>query len=108
MEQAQIDFQNQGYALRGQELQLTTTVTSAYLTLTTAYRTVQLQDQVAAQAREALSFAEERYRVGAAPFIDVTTAQGTFAQAQINRVNSVYDYHKAFAALEGAVGHSLR
>jgi len=108
IEEAQIDQENQRYVLRGQELQLVTSVTSAYLTLLTAYRTVELQDTVAAQAREALTFAQERYRVGAAPFIDVTTAEGTFAQAQINRVNSIYDYQKAFAALEAAVGRPLR
>ena len=28
-------------------------------------------------------------------------------QAQIDRINSVYDYHKAFAALENAVGRPL-
>jgi outer membrane protein len=108
VEQAEIDHQNQGYALRGGELQLTTSITQAYLTAITAYRTIQLQEQVAAQAADALSAAEQRYRLGAAPFIDVTTAQGTYAQSEINRVNSIYDYQKAFTALEAAVGQPLR
>jgi outer membrane protein TolC len=74
----------------------------------TAYRTVALQEQNATKAREELSFADERYRVGAATFLDVITSRGTFAQAQIDRVNAVYDYHRAFAALEAAVGRPLR
>jgi outer membrane protein TolC len=69
---------------------------------------VTLQDQNATRAREELSFAEERYRAGAASFLDVTTSRGTFAQAQMDRVNAVYDYHRAFAALEAAVGRPLR
>ena len=108
VEQAEIDHENQGYALRSQELQLTTSITQAYLNLVTTYRTIDLQVEIAGQAGDALAAAQQRYRLGAAPFIDVVTAQGTFAQAEINRVNSVYDYQKAFSALEAAVGQPLR
>jgi outer membrane protein len=108
LEQSDITRQDTRYLLRARELQLNTEVTQAYLNLMTAYRTVALQEQIAAKAREQLSFAEERYRAGAAAFLDVTTSRGTFAQAQIDRVNSVYDYHRAFAALEAAVGRPLR
>jgi len=94
--------------LRARSLQLTTDVTQAYLNLVTAAKTVELQTQVAAKATEELAFAEESYKVGAKTFLDVTTARGTYEQAQIARVNSIYEYHKAFAALEGAVGRPLR
>lgn len=108
LEQTDIARQDTRYLLRARELQLNTEVTQAYLNLMTAYRTVALQEQNAAKAREELSFADERYRVGAATFLDVTTSRGTFAQAQIDRVNAVYDYHRAFAALEAAIGRPLR
>ncbi len=108
LEQSEITRQDTRYLLRARELQLNTEVTQAYLNLITTYRTVALQEQNAAKAREELSYAEERYRSGAAAFLDVTTSRGTFAQAQIDRVNSVYDYHRAFAALEAAVGRPLR
>jgi outer membrane protein len=94
--------------VRGRALQLTTDVTQAYLNLVTAARTVELQTQVAARATEELAFAEESYKVGARTFLDVTTARGTYEQAVIGRVNAIYDYHKAFAALESAVGRPLR
>ena len=74
----------------------------------TAVQTVALQEKNAENARQALEFAQERYRVGAASFLDVTVARGQFEQAQIARVNSVYDYQKAFAGLETAVGRPLR
>jgi outer membrane protein TolC len=83
-------------------------VTAAYLSLRTAFRTVQLQEQNARKAREELTFAEERYRVGAAIFLDVTTARVAYERAESDRINAIYDYHKAFAVLESAVGRPLR
>ncbi len=108
LQRAQIDRDNAKFAVRGREVKLEADVTEAYLNLQTALKTVGLQEINAAAAREQLSFAEERYRVGAATFLDVTTSRGTFEQAQIDRVNAIYDYHRAFAALESAVGRPLR
>lgn len=108
VEQAEVDRENARYNERARELQLTADVTSAYYTLTTAVRTVQIQEQNAAAARDALGLAEERYRVGAVTFVDVTDARAAFARAEGDRITAVYDYHKAFAALESAVGRPLR
>ena len=108
VQQATVQREDARHAVRARELQATSDVTQAYLTLVTASRSVALQDQTARQAREELAFAEERYRVGAATFLDVTTSRATFERAQIDRINAVYDYHKAFAALENAVGRPLR
>jgi len=108
LHRAQIDRDDARFAVRGREVKLEADVTEAYLNVTAAVKTVELQEINAAAAREQLSFAEERYRVGAATFLDVTTSRGTFEQAQIDRVNAIYDYHRAFAALESAVGRPLR
>ena len=96
------------FNVRARELLTTSNVTEALRNLQTARRTVELNDVNAAAAREQLTFAEERYRVGAATFLDVTTSRGTFEQAQIDRLNATYDYHRAYAALENAVGRPLR
>jgi outer membrane protein len=96
------------YQVKAKDLALTADVTQAYLTLMTGVKTVQLQQQNAQKAQEELAFAEERYKVGAATFLDVTTSRSTYEQALIDRVNSMYDFHKAFAALENAVGRPLR
>ena len=96
------------YQVKAKDLALTADVTQAYLTLMTQVKTVQLQQQNAQKALEELAFAEERYKVGAATFLDVTTARSTYEQALLDRVNSVYEFHKAFAALENAVGRPLR
>ncbi len=108
IEQAKVARDNASNDLRARNLQLTTEVTQAYLNLVTALKTVQLQEQNAAKSAEELAFAEESYRVGSRTFLDVTTARGSFERAQSDRVDAIYNYHKAFAALENAVGRPLR
>ena len=108
VERAQVDRETAMYNVRAKDLALTADVTQAYLTLQTAAQTVALNDQTASKAKEELAFAEERYKVGAATFLDVTTSRESYERALVDRVNSVYDYHKAFAALENAVGRPLR
>jgi outer membrane protein len=108
VQRASVDRETATYNTKAKELQMTADVTQAYLTLKTAAQTVALQEQNATKAKEELSYAEERYKVGASTFLDVITSRGTYEQALIDRVNAVYDYHKAFAALENAVGRPLR
>ena len=93
---------------RAQELQLETEITSAFLNLNAARRTVALQERTAASAREAMRFAQERYRVGLNTFVDVAQARADRERAENDRIAAIYDFHRAFAALEGAVGGRLR
>ena len=96
------------YSVRAKELALTADVTAAYLILVTAEKTVALQDQNAAKAKQELKLVQDRYRIGATTFVDLTEARATFERSESDRITAVYDYHKAFAALESAVGHPLR
>lgn len=96
------------YITRRQELQVNADVTAAYLTLQASRQTVALQEKNAATAREALSLAQERYRVGANTFIEVSQARDDYARAQTDYINAIYDFHRSFAALENAVGRPLR
>jgi outer membrane protein len=54
------------------------------------------------------SRADARYRVRDQDFIEVTTARSDFERAETDRINAVYDFHKAYATLEAAVGRPLR
>src|SRR5436190_5831813 len=108
VQRASVEREAAAYNVRAKDLALTADVTQAYLTVKTAAQTVALQEQNARKATEELTFAEERYKVGASTFLDVVTSRGTYEQAMIDRVNAIYDYHKAFAALENAVGRPLR
>jgi outer membrane protein len=67
-----------------------------------------LQQQNAAKARQELKLVQDRYQIGATTFVDLTQARATYERAESERINAIYDYHKAFAALESAVGHPLR
>jgi outer membrane protein len=96
------------YNRRAQQLALTANVTGAYLNLTAAAKSAALQQETAAKARQELALAEARYQVGAASSLDVTDARAAFERAETDRINSVYSYQTAFAALENAVGRPLR
>jgi outer membrane protein len=108
LQEAQYQRDNARFNVRARELQTEADVVEAYLNVQTALRTIELQAVNAQRAREQVAFAEERYRVGAATFLDVTTARSQAEQAQIDHLNAIYDYHRQFAALENAVGRPLR
>lgn len=108
LQEAQIARDNARYDVRKQELQLAADVTSAWTSLQAAYRTVGLQEQNAAAAQEALTLAQERYRVGASSFVELVQARTEYEKASIDRIGAIYDYHRAWAALENAVGRPLR
>lgn len=108
IEQAEVVHDNAVFDLKSRQLQLVTDVTTAYLNLVNARKVVDLRETNARQATEALTLAEESYKVGAKTFVDVTTARGTYQKALVDRINAIYEYHKAFAALESAVGRPLR
>lgn len=95
-------------AVRARGLAVQTEVSQAFLTLQTAFRTVGLQDTNRTAAREQLLLATERYRVGSGTFFELLDAQVAALRAESDAVNATYDYHKALALLEAAVGRSLR
>jgi outer membrane protein len=95
-------------AVRARGLAVHTEVSQAFLTLQTAYRTVGLQDTNRSAAREQLQLATERYRVGSGTFFELLDAQVAALRAESDAVNATYDYHKALALLEAAIGRSLR
>ena len=95
-------------SIRSRELGLRATVTAGYLALVAAYQTIGIQQNNKSASAEALSLATERYRVGNGTFLELLDARVTAEQAEADYVTAVYDYHKAYAALENAVGRPLR
>lgn len=106
--QASADKDVASEQVRAEALALRTQVSQAFLNLQVAYQTVAIQDTNRTAAREQLELATERYRVGSGTFLELTDAQVTALRAETDYINSVYDYHKALAALEAAVGRPLR
>lgn len=95
-------------SVRSRELLVRANVSAAYLSLMTAYRTIAVQANNRTAADEALSLATERYKVGSGSIIELNDAQVASEQAGVTYINAIYDYHKAIAALEQAVGLPLR
>jgi outer membrane protein len=108
VQEAQASSADARYNVRARELAIVADVTAAYLTLKTAQQTSSLQEQNSAKAKLELKFAQDRYSNGQATFVDLTEARAAYERAESDRINAIYDYHKAFAALESAVGRPLR
>lgn len=108
IEEARVAASDAALAVQAQGLKLETDVRTGLLNLQTAFRTAQLQRQVAESAAEELRLARERFRLGSATSLEVTDAQTKLAEAERAVIDAVYTYHKSLAALEALVGHSLR
>jgi outer membrane protein len=94
--------------VRARELQVRTDVTRELHNVNAAYRTIDIQRRNQQFASEALELATQRYRVGSGSYIELLDARVTAEQADRDYVAAVYDYHRAIAALENAVGRPLR
>lgn len=106
--EARVQASNAELAVRAQEQRLETEVRTGLLNARTAFRTAQLQRQVAENAAEELRMSRERFRLGAANSLEVTDAQTRLADAERAVIDAVYAYHIAVASLEAQVGRSLR
>jgi outer membrane protein len=108
VQEAVVSRENARYTVRSRELALKADVSAAYLFLQTEKQTVVLQEENSAKAKQELQFVQDQYAVGLATFVDLTTSRAAYAQAENDRINAIYNYHKAVAALESAVGRPLR
>jgi outer membrane protein len=106
--QARANQQDLQYSIRAQELGVTANVNAAYTALIAAYQTIAVQANNRSAADEALSLATERYRVGSGSIIELLDARVASQTAGVDYINAVYNYHKSIAALEQAVGRTLR
>jgi TolC family type I secretion outer membrane protein len=61
-------------------------------------------EKLIAEAAEGLDMSQERYRAGAATFIEVTDAEVALVNARISHAQALYDYRVAHAKLVQAIG----
>ena len=83
-------------------------VRTAYLNLTQAKSSIDVQKETVAQAEESMRIANLRYENGMLTSVELTDAQLALAQAEVNHLQARHDYVVEFARLERAVGQSLR
>jgi outer membrane protein TolC len=95
-------------ALRARELQVRTDVESRYIALQTTWKAIGVQITSRQAASERLRLAQDRYRLGSGTALELTDAQNAVTRAEGEYNSAVYAYHRAFSALEAAVGRRLR
>ena len=108
LSQARADEDDADESARARRLQVRSDVHARYLGLQTSYQAIGVQAANREAARDQLRLAQDRYRLGAGTSLEVSDAQNAVQQAEGDYVNAIYDYHKAIAALEAAVGRPLR
>lgn len=108
LSQARAQEQDADESARARRLQVRSDVHARWLGLQTSYRAIAVQAANREAARDQLRLAQDRYRLGAGTSLEVSDAQNAVQRAEGDYVNAVYDYHKAVAALEAAVGRPLR
>jgi outer membrane protein len=108
LSQARAQQEDADEAVRASRLSVRSDVQARYLALQTAYQAIAVQASSREAARDQLRLAQDRYRLGAGSALELSDAQNTVQQAEGGYITAVYDYHKAIAALEAAVGRSLR
>ncbi len=91
-------------AVRGLENQIDHDVRVAWLAAEAAFQRVDLTDQLASEANDALDLAEQRYSLGLSSIVELTQAQLNQTQAQIAQATARYEYQEQTAALRFQTG----
>jgi outer membrane protein TolC len=83
-------------------------VESSHLNAAEASNRIDAAEAALRAAQVSLDVAEQRYgaEVGIGTFIEVTDAQVNLGQAEVDRVQALYDYNTALAALRAAIGQA--
>ena len=84
--------------------QVANDVRNAWIGVSTAYQRIPVTEQFLKQANLTLQLANGRYNLGLATIVDVTQAQLSVTQAQIENVSATYDYQSAYAQLRYTIG----
>jgi outer membrane protein len=87
--------------------QVNAQLTQQLATLTTTYEQINIARDNLAAATEDLRVQNERYRVGAATILDLLTSQAALTQAEVNLVQTRYNYLIARAQVEAVLGRTL-
>ncbi len=82
-------------------------VRNQYDALVTGYRSVRLQERNVELARESVRLTTERYRIGAASYVELQQATSQATQTEQGLINARYEYMKTLARLQAALGRPI-
>jgi outer membrane protein len=87
--------------------QVSAQLTQQLAALATTYEQISIARDNLAAATEDLRVQNERYRVGAATILDLLTSQAALTQAEVNVVQTRFNYLIARAQVEAVLGRTL-
>jgi outer membrane protein len=92
VKQAQIDLQNARYDLQDQRQQVALQVRQAYLDYQNAEKQLEVAQTRLRAAERAREAAQERYNLGAVPFVELAQANADFVSAASEQVRARYNF----------------
>jgi outer membrane protein len=107
VEQARVARTDASLRLRSERLRVRTDVATALHNAETGRRSAELEARNVELAEQQLLLARERYRLGAASYVELQEAETLKARADRAYLSALYQFHESLAALEAAVGRSL-
>ena len=108
VEQAKLQMLKSQEQLTGLETNLRTAIHSIVLQLQQARRRVEAQSRTVEQAERGYQIATTRFTSGSGTQLEVNDAQLALTQAQVNRMQAIYDYLVASADFDQLAGRLPR
>ncbi|MFN2572162.1 MAG: TolC family protein [Gemmatimonadales bacterium] len=104
---ANVNRNNANAAAADARRQVNAQLTQQLAALATTYEQIAIARDNLAAATEDLRVQNERYRVGAATILDLLTSQSALTQAEVNVVQTRFNYLIARAQVEAVLGRTL-
>lgn len=100
------EYQLQATQQRDRDLQdrIARDVRTAYERARTSFEAIAASQQLLTQANLALDLAQGRYNLGLASIVELTQAQLGQTSAQVQNLNTKYEYQEAYAVLQYTLG----
>lgn len=104
VQNVQVQLTQNQIQLRQAEQRIAADVQNAYIQLNASEKNLDITARALKAAQQNFDAAEERFKVGAANILDLTTANGNLATAKINRISALYNYIGAQYQMKFALG----
>ena len=104
VEQAQVEYRKAQEQVTGATLNLQSATEAVLLQLNKARQRIESQGRTVEQAERGFKIATSRYLNGLGTQLEVNDAQLALVNANVNRIDAVYEYMVASADLDGLLG----
>lgn len=101
---AEVQLKNNDEDLKSLELSIKSQVTTSDLNLKTAKEQLDASNIALTASKESWMIATEKYKLGAATYLDLQLAYNNYLQAQYNKINNDYNYLIAQYSMLNALG----